>query len=608
MSSQPDCACAGYASSARPGSHTKKKYGIWALMRPVIFPIRSAMVMSGAGSVAALGGIAALALVVASLMSHDERLWFWILLSAGLTVAAVLLRIYAFTVSHVAAFRLEILLRTGMSEHLARVPLGHLLVNGSGSIAKVMQEDVKNLHAFVADTTPLIGKSVATPVVTLALLLFIDWRLALVALGVLAAGTVCVSLAMRNNREMQEKYDAEREHINAAVVEFVQAMPVVRTFDDGADSFGRYSSALDGFHSIMTKWLRVCGTSGKVGIVALAPLPTLTAVTAAGLILVQGGTLDFPRWAGILLLGTGMAESLMPLMWLNFFIRKANASARRIQALMDIPALPESGNALEPEDASLKFRDVSFAYDGRRDDALQNVNFQVPTGTVTALVGPSGAGKSTAARLIPRFWDVRSGSIKVGGVDVRDMAPVRLMQTVAFVFQDNFLFQDTIADNIRMGRPDASMEDVEAAARAAQAHEFIMELPDGYGSMAGERGARLSGGQRQRITIARAILQNSPVVVLDEATAFADPESEALVIEALANLMKGRTVIIIAHRLSTIRDADQIVVLDQGRVAQSGTHDELIAAGGVYARLWQSHEQARGWTLGASAHEQREEN
>ncbi|ADU61585.1 MAG: ABC transporter ATP-binding protein/permease [Pseudodesulfovibrio sp.] len=598
MRSQEDCSGCGqeHVGSAR---HREERIpGIWELMRPVRAGIRTAIAMSAIGSVAGLAGVAALALVVTALLGHDPRLWVWVCLSIGLTLVSILLRVQAFTVSHLAAFKLEVRLRTGLTDHLARIPLGYLLGQGSGVITKVVQDDVKNLHAFVADSTPLLGRGVATPVVTLALLLAIDWRLALVALGVLLVGALAVCLCMRGKTELQRRYDAERERINGTVVEFVQAMPVVRTFDDGAASFGRYQAALDGFKATMSEWLRVSGTSGKLAITVLAPMPTLLALTLGGLMLYHGGDLDFASWAAVLLLGTGMAESLAPLMWLNFFIRKANASARRIHELMAVPELPASVRETLPQDASVTFENVSFAYEGRDDDALIDIGFTVPTGTVTALVGPSGAGKSTVARLIPRFWDVRRGAVRIGGADVRDMTPQTLMGNVSFVFQDAFLFHDTIAANIRMGRPDASMEEVEQAARAAQAHDFISELPNGYEAMAGERGTRLSGGQRQRITIARAILQGCPVVVLDEATAFADPENEAALIAALANLMKGRTVIIIAHRLSTIRDADQIVVLDYGRVAESGRHDGLVAAGGVYARLWDSYERARGWTLG----------
>jgi len=584
-------------SHAAPAGETPGR-GIWAIMRPVRPRINTAMAMAALGSVSGLAAVASLAMVISALQRQDPNLWLWILLSAGLTVASFFLRVQAFTVSHLAAFRLETLLRSGLAGHLARIPLGYLLLNGAGSVTKVLQEDVKNLHAFVADTTPFIGRSVATPVVTLALLLILDWRLAMAALAVLLLGALAVCLAMRDHVEMQRRYDGERERINNAVVEFVQAMPVVRTFDDGASSFGRYQSALEGFRVALIRWMRAAATSSKISIVALAPLPTLLALTLAGLILYQDGRLEFSSWAAVLLLGTGMAESLMPLMWLHTFIRKANASAYRIQDLMEVPALPETEKPQAPGDASVCFDKVSFAYEGRGGDALKNVSFSVPAGTVTALVGPSGAGKTTAARLLPRFWDVRAGSVRIGGVDVRDMPPEVLMKNVAFVFQDTFLFHDTIAANIRLGRPEASMEEVERAARAAQAHEFIRELPQGYETVAGDRGARLSGGQRQRITIARAMLQDCPVAVLDEATAFADPENEAALIAALANLMRGRTVIIIAHRLSTIRDTDQIVVLDRGRVSERGRHDELLSLDGVYSRLWRNYEQAQGWTLG----------
>ena len=597
------CDCPGSARERiRPSDQREKKVpGIWELMRPVRTNIRMGIAMAAVGSVAGLGGVAALALVITALLDNDPRLWVWVLLSVGLTLGSILLRIQSFTVSHIAAFKLEVKVRTDLTDHLARIPLGYLLGQGAGAISKVVQDDVKNLHAFVADSTPLLGKGVATPLATLVLLLVIDWRLALVALGVLLVGVLAVYLCMRGKTELQRRYDTERERINGTVVEFVQAMPVVRTFDDGRTSFGRYQSALDGFKTTMVEWLRTSGTSGKLALTVLAPMPTLLALTLAGLLLYHGGNLDFASWAAVLLLGTGMAESLAPLMWLNFFIRKANASARRIHGLMEVGELPAPIGGTLPQDASVSFEGVSFAYEDREDDALSDVGFTVPTGTVTALVGPSGAGKSTVARLIPRFWDVRRGAVRIGGADVRDMTSETLMGNVSFVFQNTFLFHDTIAANIRMGRPDASMEDVERAARVAQVHEFISELPLGYETMAGERGTRLSGGQRQRITIARAILQDCPVVVLDEATAFADPENEAALIAALANLMKGRTVIIIAHRLSTIRDADQIVVLDYGRVVEIGRHDGLAAAGGVYARLWDSYERARGWTLGSGA-------
>ncbi len=559
--------------------------------------IATAMIMGALGVILGLGSIALLAGCLAGLLHSGGHPWLWFWGAVILTTGSIFLRIHAFKVSHLAAFDLEVILRTDMATRLGRLPLGYILQEGTGSLAKVIQDDVRSLHAFVADSTPMVGRSIAMPAVTLILIAIIDWRLTLVALAVLLLGLVAMFLAMRGNKGLQKEYDSLQERVAGTVIEFVQAMPVVRTFDDGASSFGRYQAALEGFKDVLIRWLNLSGTSGRLGVVLLGPLPTLLALACTGFILFSHGLVSIPSWTAILLLGTGLAESLMPLMWLNHLIRKANASALRIQQLQTKPLQYASAFPRLPRDASVTFEEVSFAYENRKDEALSKVSFHVPQGTVTALVGPSGAGKTTVARLIPRFWDVTSGSVRVGDVDVRDLQTQTLMEHVSFVFQDTFLFKDSIAANIRLGRPEATDEEIQAAAKAAQIHDFIISLPDGYDTIAGERGTRLSGGERQRVTIARAILRNSPIVVLDEATAFADPENEAAIIEAMANLMQGKTVIIIAHRLATIQNVDQIVVLDQGKVSETGQHAELLAKNGVYARLWNKYEQAQGWSL-----------
>lgn len=572
----------------------------WSIMHPVRGQIHRAMALAGLAAACALGALAVLAWAVHALLGEPGQ-WPWLPLGLAvlLTVLAFVLRLSAFNQSHYAAFRLETRLRTDLARHLARVPLGFVQQAGSGALTKVMMDDVKALHVFVADSTPLYARAYVSPVITFMLLWWLDWRLALAATVVLALGMAVVSLAMRGSGKMMQRYHAAGEHVSKAVVEYVQAMPVVRTFDTGTTTFQRYQRALDEFMAVVLQWYRMAGVSSRLSVAILNPLPTLAVLVWLGGWLISRDALDAATWLAVLLVGTGMAESLLPLMSLKHLVAKTQMSIHRIQEVMAEPELPEphAQQAKVPMDASVCFEQVGFRYTHDGPPVLQDVSFKVPQGTVTALVGPSGAGKTTVARLIPRFWDVSAGRILVGDVDVRQMQPDVLMRHVAFVFQDTFLFADTIANNIRLGAEGATMDEVVAAARAAQAHDFIKRLPEGYDTPAGERGVFLSGGQRQRITIARAILQNRPILVLDEATAFADPENEAALVAALSNLMRGKTVLMVAHRLSTIRDADQILVFDRGRLAECGQHDALVAQGGVYARLWNNYEKAQDWAL-----------
>lgn len=571
-------------------------------MRPVQGRIRVAMTLSALASLLQLVSLVALAEVLRALLSGGSTAPA-LTAAAASTVAFFVLRITAFNQSHYAAFRLETLLRSDLAAHAARVSLGELQRLGASTLAKVMYDDVKALHVFVADSTPLVARAVVAPLASMLALLWLDWRLGLAAGAVVLLGLVVMSLAMRNRGEMVQRYNAAREQVSAAVIEYVQAMPVVRSFDTGRSTFGRYQQALERYLEMLQQWYAGASFSARFGMAAMSALPTLAVLLVLGLWLQQQGRLDAVTWVAVLMLGAGVAEAMLPLMTLMHLVDKTMLSVRRLQQVLALPVLPEppADKPTTDLDASVRFEAVDFRYEA--DSAaptLAQVSFCAEPGTVTALVGPSGAGKTTVARLIPRFWDVDAGCVRVGGADVRSLSADALMSQVAFVFQDTFLFAGSLADNIRLGRPEASLDEVQATARAAQAHDFIAALPQGYDTPAGDRGVFLSGGQRQRITIARAILQNRPILVLDEATAFADPENEAALVQALSALMRGKTVIMVAHRLSTIRDADQILVMDRGCIVERGRHAQLLDQHGQYARLWASHEHAQHWALRTS--------
>jgi ATP-binding cassette, subfamily B, bacterial IrtA/YbtP len=582
----------------------EEKRGLWAIMAPVQKEIRIAMFLALMGGVLLVVDMALLAYVM-TLPFEEERVIFdlhvsfWEAFSVLGVIAVVsfLLSKYAFIASHYGAFILEEMLRKKLIEHVAQIPLGHIISTGSGALKKVLLDDIKNLHAFVADSTPMIGKSIATPLASLIALLLIDWRLAIASILVLLIGGVIMRVVMQDSVEHRKNYDEAQAHINRAVIEFVQAMGVVKTFDDGHSTFKRYAESLDAYKACLKAWLDETAVPAKIGMMILSPMPTLLAVSGVGAWLIIEESLLFTPFVAALLISTGMADALMPLMWMSNFIKKSQASALRIQELMAIAPLSYPEQTLLPQNASVRFENVSFSYEGTHAYALKNISFEVEEGSVCALVGPSGAGKSTVAKLIPRFWDIDEGAILIGGVNSASMSAETLMSHVSFVFQDTFLFYDTLRANIKMANQNATDAMMIEAAKAAQIHDFIMGLPQGYDTLAGDRGARLSGGQKQRLTIARAILRNAPIVVLDEATAFADPENEEEIVKALAHLMRDKTVIVIAHRLSTIKDVDQIIVFDEGCIAESGKHDALLVKRGLYAMLWENYEKAQAWDL-----------
>ncbi len=583
----------------------KNPKGLWAILAPVKSIIALAMVVNAVSVMLRIGSLVLLAYSLVALLEKQPLIVFGqsvtltntLILLACLVILSFLGKNLSFIFSHLGAFRLEQILRIELSSHLAKVPLGVIITRTSGGLKKVMQDDVKKLHSFVADSTPMAATAVVSPLLSVILLFWADWCLALASIVVLIFGFVAMRLAFKDCEYYRKKYEQSQTDINKAVVEFVQAMPVVRTFEDGTSSFTRYNEALKNYRTNLDEWTKQTTFSSKVGMIILTPLPTLLVVFLTGIFLQNFSTLNLTSFILALFLSTGLADALMPLMWMNIFIKQSQAAAFKIFEILEIAELPETKTPKSPASYEVQFEHVSFTYENTTKNALTDINFTMPAGSVTALVGGSGGGKSTVAKLIPRFWDVTGGCIRIGGVDVRDIGFSELMELVSFVFQDTFLFDDTIYNNIALARNNATREQVIAAAKAAQIHDFIESLPDGYDTRAGDRGTSLSGGQKQRITIARAILRNSPIVILDEATAFADPENEEEIVKAQANLTKGKTVLVIAHRLSTIKDVEQIIVLDKGQITEAGRHEELLDNQKAYFKLWNAYLKADKWNL-----------
>ncbi|WP_267740149.1 ABC transporter ATP-binding protein [Myroides injenensis] len=571
---------------------------LWRIVKPVKKKLNFAMALSVGSTVLTIGNLILLSYLINAMYQGNTQQMFYLFSGMVLfVVVSYLLRLKSFDVSHYAAFDLEAILRKNITNHLAKLPLGFLNETGSGALTKILNEDVRLLHGFVADSTPLFVRTYAFPLLTLLSLFWFDYRIALVCLAILIVGLGFLSLAMKNKTEVTHQFNKAKEDINVAVVEYVQAMPVVRVFDGGEKSFVRYENALQRYLDIITLWYKQNGLNAKLSMFILNPLPTFIILLVLGTYWYQDGSLSFLAFIASLLLGTGMIESILPYRSLSNVISRAAICSKRIEELMKVEPLQASGENKNIKDISVVFDNVSFTYPGREDKALEDINFTVKPGTFTAITGASGAGKSTIARLLPRFWDVSKGYIKIGDTDIRDLEPEVLLDTVAFVFQDNFIFSDTIANNIRMGAENASIEQVMEAAKAAQIHDFIMQLPEGYETLVKERGGNFSGGQKQRLSIARAILRNKPILVLDEVTSFSDTENELLLMRAFRNLMKDKTVIMIAHRLETIKNADQILVMDRGRVSELGNHEQLIEQKGIYSSMWQSYLAARNWHI-----------
>ncbi|KAB5344468.1 ABC transporter ATP-binding protein [Bacteroides salyersiae] len=528
--------------------------------------------------------------------------WGWIAF-AGLT-GGLLLLYASLMASHVAAFRILYGLRIKLAEHIGRLPLGYLNGTSTGAIKKTMEQNIEKIETFIAHTIPDLVNVLATVVIMFTLFFTLNGWIAAVCLLAIALGIglQCTMMFGKAGQEFMQTYFDTQEKMSASAVQYVRGMPVVKIFGQSIRSFWQFNKEIEAYK---TYALKVCDTYQPGMVVFMVLLNSIvTFILPVGLLILSGQPQNIAFAAVYLffiILGPGVATPIYKLTFLGSSTKEIDEGVTRLDRIFSEKTMPESLNPQKPHGYDITFTDVSFAYENKteatRTDALHHINFTARAGEITALVGPSGSGKSTIANLIPRFWDVEQGEIKIGGTNVKNIATEQLMDLVSFVFQDSFLFFDTIYENIRVGNPHATREQVIAAAQAAQCDEFIQHLPKQYDTIIGEEGVYLSGGEEQRISVARAILKNSPILVLDEATAFADPENEYKMQLAIQKLIRNKTVIIIAHRLSSILSANRIVVLKEGCVVQQGTHEELCRQEGVYKKMWDAYTDASQWTL-----------
>jgi ATP-binding cassette subfamily B protein len=521
--------------------------------------------------------------------------------AAGGAMGAVLLNFAALMCSHVAAFETLYGLKLEFASHIASLPLGFHTSNSTGKLRKIVDGNIEKLEGFIAHQLPDLAGSFAMPAIALILLFVFDWRLGLASLIPIAGAYAVQTLAFgnRNAQEFIKKYQDSLEDMNASAVEYVRGITVVKAFNQTIFSFRKFHETIKAYGKFVLSYTlafepHMCAFMAIIGHVHIFIIPAV--------ILLAGGAQSYSAFAlssvFYLIFSVSLATPFTKLMYVSQLSEQIADGITRMDKVLDTPPLPVAASPKTADGFTVSFEDVSFSYSEDEEiSAVSGVSFTAAQGEVTALVGPSGGGKSTLAHLIPRFYDVSSGAISIGGVDIREMDPSYLMSIVSFVFQDIFLFKQSIADNILVGKKGASSEEMLAAAKAAQCHEFVKKLPNGYDTVIGANSIHLSGGERQRIAIARAILKNAPIIVLDEATAFSDPENESKIQLAFEELMKDKTVIIIAHRLSTVRGADKIVVIDEGKVAETGTHGALRDSSGRYSRMWASYASAMNWTL-----------
>lgn len=524
-------------------------------------------------------------------------------LAVGSAVLAMLIYMGGLICSHLAAFHVQATMRSRLMRHIMSLPLGFMDEDGSGKVRKIVNESSAATETYLAHQLPDKCVATATPIGLVVLLLVFDWRLGLLSLIPIVLGFAIMSTMMgANMKKKMEEYQNALEEMSSEAVEYVRGIPVVKTFGQSVFSFKRFRDSIKKYE----KWTIAYTKDLRIPMMGLT-----TAINSVFAILigatfwlggVKGESADGTFLLNLMfyiIITPIITVTMTKMMYAGENVMIVEDALNRIDGLLEKKPLPQSVNPAKPQDASISFQNVSYRYDGAADDAIHNISLDIKSGEHIAFVGPSGGGKSTLAKLIARFADVKSGSIEIGGANVKNIKASDLMDTVSFVFQDSKLLKMSIFDNVRMGNKNATREEVIEALHNAQCDDIIEKLPGGIDTVIGSKGTYLSGGETQRIAIARAMLKNAPILILDEATAFADPDNEAKVQAAFSKLSEGKTVIMIAHRLSSVTGVDRIYVLKNGQICQSGTHESLLSQDGLYAHMWKEFNKSVSWKVGA---------
>ena len=519
--------------------------------------------------------------------------------AAGLAVGSVILYFAALMASHLAAFRVESNLRREAMRKIVQMPLGFFDYNTSGRIRKIIDDNAGITHSFLAHQMPDLAATFLVPLVAAILIFSFDWRLGLVCMAPVIISMIVMGFMMgTKGRQFMQSYMTALEEMNMEAVEYVRGIPVVKVFQQTIYSFKNFHKSIKNYNKMVFGYTRMWEKPMSFYTVIINGFVFFLAPLAILLIGYTGNhapvLLNFFLFV---LITPVFSQSIMKSMYLNQALGQASEAIGRLEDLVSYEKLPVPSSPKPLKDFSIQFNQVSFHYPGTTQKAIDGISFIIPQGKRVALVGASGGGKTTLARLVPRFWETSEGQVMVGNINVKDIAPNELMQHISFVFQNTKLFKTTLLENIKYGNPTATLPEVEKAVDMTQCREIIDKLPLGLNTKIGSEGTYLSGGEQQRIILARAFLKNAPIIVLDEATAFADPENEHKMQMALQSLIKNKTVIVIAHRLSSIVSAHQIVVMKEGRIVQCGIHDVLSTAEGVYKNMWDAYTNAYQWTL-----------